>query len=78
MEYTLEAIYEGGVFKPMKSLKIPDHQRVTITVHHPRVENPNGKIESWQQVYAGLSDQDIVEIESLALDRSHFLAQEDG
>jgi len=77
MEYTLEAIYEGGVFKPLKSFKLPDHQKVTITIHHPSLENPDEKLESWQQVYAELSDQDIVEIESLALDRSNFLAQED-
>ncbi len=77
MEYTFEAIYEGGVFKPLKSFKLPDRQKVTITIHQPSLENPDEKLESWQQVYAGLSDQDIVEIEALSLDRSHFLAQED-
>ena len=77
MEYTLEAIYEGGVFKPMKSLKLPEHQRVTITIHQTPVENPSEELDSWHQVYAGLSDQDIIEIESIALDRSHFLAQGD-
>ena len=77
MEYTLEAIYEGGVFKPVKSPKLPEHQRVIITIHQLQKENPNQELELWHQVYEGLSDQDIVEIESIALDRSHFLAQED-
>jgi hypothetical protein len=36
------------------------------------MENPNQELESWHQVYSGLSDQDIVEIESIALDRSHI------
>jgi len=76
MEYTLEAIYEGGVFKPIKSLKLPEHQKVTLTIHQPPVENPEKELESWQKVYEGLSDRDIVEIESIALDRSHFLTQE--
>ena len=76
MEYSLEVIYEGGVFKPITSLKLPEHQRVTITIHQPSIENPNQELESWHQVYAGLSEQDIVEIESIALDRNHFLAQE--
>ncbi len=72
MECTLEAIYEGGVLKPLESLKLPEHQRVTITIHQPPMENPNQELESWHQVYSGLSDQDIVEIESIALDRSHL------
>ena len=77
MEYTLEAIYEGGVFKPMKSLKLPEYLRVTITIHQPTIENPDEELESWHQVYDGLSDQEITEIEAIAFDRSHFLAQED-
>jgi hypothetical protein len=40
------------------------------------VENPDQELESWHQVFAGLSDKDIQEIESIALDRSHFMAQE--
>ena len=75
-EYIFEAIYENGVLKPLESLKLPDHQRVTIMVQLPPVENPNEELESWHQVYAGLSDSDIQEIESMALDSSHFMAQE--
>lgn len=72
MECTFEAIYEGGVLKPLESLKLPEHQGVTITIHQPPMENPNQELESWHQVYSGLSYQDIVEIESIVLDRSHF------
>jgi hypothetical protein len=42
----------------------------------PIVENPDQELESWHQVYSELSDQEITEIESIALDRSHFMAQE--
>jgi predicted DNA-binding antitoxin AbrB/MazE fold protein len=76
MDYILEAVYENGVFKPLESLKLPEHQRVMITIQLPPVENPNIELESWRQVYAGLSDADILQIESIALDRSHFIAQE--
>ena len=76
MNRILEAIYENGVFKPLKSLKLPEHQKVTITIQLPPVENPDQELESWHQVFAGLSDKDIQEIESIALDRSHFMAQE--
>jgi predicted DNA-binding antitoxin AbrB/MazE fold protein len=76
MNRILEAIYENGVLKPLKSLKLPEHQKVTLTIQLPPVENPDQELESWHQVFAGLSDKDIQEIESIALDRSHFMAQE--
>ena len=76
MDYTLEAIFENGVLKPLESLKLPDHQRVKITIQLPPVENPDEELESWHQVYAGLSDTDIRDIESIAFDRSNFMAQE--
>jgi predicted DNA-binding antitoxin AbrB/MazE fold protein len=76
MNRILEAIYENGVLKPLKSLKLSEHQKVTITIQLPPVENPDQELESWHQVFAGLSDNDIQEIESIALDRSHFMAQE--
>jgi predicted DNA-binding antitoxin AbrB/MazE fold protein len=75
MGYILEAIFENGVLKPLKSLKLPEHQKVMITIQLPPVENPDEELESWHQVYAGLSDADISDIESIALDRSNFMAQ---
>ena len=33
MDRILEAIYENGVLKPLESLKIPEHQKVTLTLH---------------------------------------------
>jgi len=77
MEDIFEAIYEDGVLKPLEPIKLPEHQRVTITIQLPLVENPDQELESWHQVYAGLSDKDISEIESIALDRSHFMVQGD-
>lgn len=71
-----EAIYEDGVLKPLEPIKLPEHQRVTITIQPLLLENPDQELESWHQVYAGLSDKEISEIESIALDRSHFMVQE--
>jgi predicted DNA-binding antitoxin AbrB/MazE fold protein len=71
-----EAIYEDGVLKPLEPIKLPEHQRVTITIQPLLIENPDQELESWHQVYAGLSDMEISEIETIALDRSHFMVQE--
>jgi len=76
MHCIFEAIYENGVLKPLESIKLSEHQRVTITIQLPMVENPDQELESWHQVYSELSDQEIKEIESIALDRSHFMVQE--
>jgi len=76
MDCIFEAIYENGVLKPLESIKLLDHQRVTIMIQLPMVENPDQELESWHQVYSELSDQEIKEIESIALDRSHFMVQE--
>ena len=76
MESIFEAIYEDGVLKPLEPIKLLDHQRVKITIQPLVIENPYQELESWHQVYAGLSDKEISEIESIALDRSHFMVQE--
>jgi len=76
MDCIFEAVYENGVLKPLESIKLLEHQRVTIMIQLPMVENPDQELESWHQVYSELSDQEIKEIESIALDRSHFMAQE--
>jgi len=76
MDSIFEAVYENGVLKPLESIKLLEHQRVTIMIQLPMVENPDQELESWHQVYLELSDQEIREIESIALDRSHFMAQE--
>jgi hypothetical protein len=33
-------------------------------------------LAAWQRVYAGLSDEDIAEVEKIALDRSRFLRRQ--
>ena len=77
MDRVLEAIYESGLFKPLESINLPEHQRAILTIHLLPAENPDTELEAWQQVYAGLSDRDIAEIESIALDRSGFMVQKD-
>ncbi|MCZ7567816.1 MAG: antitoxin family protein [Ardenticatenaceae bacterium] len=77
MERVLEAIYTNGVLKPLESLDLPEDQRVVITIHVPEPEEPDEALQAWGQVFAGLSEQDIAEIERIALDRSHFMDQRD-
>jgi predicted DNA-binding antitoxin AbrB/MazE fold protein len=37
----IEAIYQGGVFKPLSEVKLPENQRVTIDVQPIETEDIN-------------------------------------
>jgi predicted DNA-binding antitoxin AbrB/MazE fold protein len=53
MEKTIEAIYEGGVLRPIEPLDwLDDHKRVTVTVRAPDGARP---LEGWS---GGLTDAD--------------------
>jgi len=64
------------VLTPLEPLDLPEHQRVVITVHFLAPEEPDEALLAWQDVYAGLTEEDIAEVERVALDRSHFMRQE--
>jgi len=76
MERVVEAIYENGVLTPLESLDLPEHQRLVITIRLPATEDHDQALEAWHQVYEGLSEEEIVEIESIALRRNHFMRRE--
>jgi len=76
MERVVEAVYENGVLTPLESLDLPERQRLVITIRIPVTEDPDQALEAWHQVYEGLSEEEIVEIESIALRRNHFMRRE--
>jgi len=76
MDRVVDAIYEQGILKPLEVLDLPEHQRVRITIHAVPPESPDEMLDAWHQVYEGLTDEEIRQIEALALDRRHFMRQE--
>lgn len=75
MTRTIEAVYEDGVLKPLTPLQLPEHQRVSVTIEE-LPESPEEVLRAWGQVYEGLSDKEIAEIEAIILDRSNFMRPE--
>jgi predicted DNA-binding antitoxin AbrB/MazE fold protein len=75
VKHILGAVYENGVFKPLEAPGLPEHQRVLLTVQSPVAAASDADLQAWQEVYSGLSDMDITEIESIALDRKRFMPQ---
>jgi predicted DNA-binding antitoxin AbrB/MazE fold protein len=76
MPQVFEAIYEGGVLRPLQELVLPEHQRVLVEIRLPAESSPDSQLAEWQRVYEGLSDAEIAEVEAIALDRRHVSRQD--
>jgi predicted DNA-binding antitoxin AbrB/MazE fold protein len=72
MKSTVEAIFEDGVFKPVEPPGLAEGQRVQITVESVRRLAPDEILRIAADVYGGLSDSDIREIEDMARRRVFF------
>jgi len=74
MHDTYEAIYENGVFRPVAPAAPPlvEGQHVRIVVEP---DGPDAILGLAAQVYDGLSEQEVVDIERIALDRSRFFSE---
>ncbi|OIP89941.1 MAG: hypothetical protein AUK24_05465 [Syntrophaceae bacterium CG2_30_49_12] len=72
MRENIDAIYERGVFRPLKHPAIPDGQHVRLLVEALEEATTEDMLELAAQVYDGLSPQQIDEIEEIAIDRRDF------
>ena len=68
MKETIDAIYEKGVFRPLKPPTIFDGLKVRLEVEILPESSPDDLLELAAQVYDGLSNEQIDEIEQIALD----------
>lgn len=73
MSQTIEAIYQNGMFLPLNPIseEIAEGETVEITISEKKL-SPEEMLKLASQVYEGLSEEDIAEIERIALDRSNF------
>jgi predicted DNA-binding antitoxin AbrB/MazE fold protein len=71
MARTVEAIFEEGVFKPLSPLNISEHKRIKLIIEDES-EEPLDILSLASMVYNGFSPEDIVDIEKVVLDRTHF------
>jgi predicted DNA-binding antitoxin AbrB/MazE fold protein len=77
MTQTLDAVFKDGSFKPVNNGSLPfsEGQRVKLTVEVP-TEKREDLLGLAGEVYEGLSDKDIDEVESIALKRGSFFHDE--
>ncbi|MEW6618726.1 MAG: antitoxin family protein [bacterium] len=77
MKGSIEAIYEHGVFNPLKEITLPEKQHVQLVVKVITQETRNEILELASQVYNGLSNQDIDDVEKIALNRREFFKEKE-
>ncbi len=70
MTQKLEAVFENGTFRLLEAPEVPlaQGQRVRISVEM----EPDDMIALTEEVYAGLSEEEIEAIEKISLDRRSF------
>ena len=71
---TLKAIYENGVFRPLEKPELTEGQSVQLTVATTTPFSPEEMLQLAAEVYEGLSETDIEEIEEIALKRDYFFS----
>lgn len=65
MTVVAEAVYEGGVLRPLCDLHLREGERVTLTVEREQSRpTPQEILALAHRVYDGLSKDEIAEIES--------------
>lgn len=69
MQKTLDAIYEHGVFRPLQLPEIPEGQRVQLVVQGSLKESPEDLLALASQVYEGLPESLVDDVEKIALSR---------
>jgi predicted DNA-binding antitoxin AbrB/MazE fold protein len=76
MQQTVEAIYKSGGFRLIDpaDLQLFEGQKVRLIIEPPD-QSATSPLDLAAQVYEGLSDSQIEEIERIALDRGDFFGE---
>ncbi len=72
---TIEAVCEGGIFRPLVPPELFDGQHVRILLEAPGEKDADDMLELAAQVYDGLSAQDVDETEDIAFSRKNFFRE---
>jgi len=75
MQQVVEAIYEHGIFRPLKTPELSEGQAVQLIIRSQKPISPSQMLQLAAEVYQGFSDQQIDEIEEITLDRQNFFGE---
>jgi hypothetical protein len=77
MTKSLNAVFENGAFHPVGNahISLSNGDRVRLTVEPILQDAGRDVLKLAANVYAGLSGEDVAEIERIALDRTTFFSR---
>ncbi|MFQ4137502.1 antitoxin family protein [Nodosilinea sp. PGN35] len=76
MQQVVEAVYENGVLRPLATLKLSEGQEVQLIIRSVDELAPDEMLQLAAEVYEGLSETEIGDIEHIAFDRQHFFGED--
>lgn len=76
MHHVVEAVYENGVFRPLKKLKLSEGQEFQLTIRSKTEISPDEMLKLAAEIYEDLSEEEVRDIEEIARDRSRFFEEE--
>jgi predicted DNA-binding antitoxin AbrB/MazE fold protein len=68
MTHTVEAVFENGTFRPIDPIELSNGQHVKLVIEVAE----NDPLALAREVYVGLTNEEIKEIEEISLDRENF------
>ncbi len=75
MQQVVKAVYEQGVFRPLQAPELSEGQEVQLIVHSKNQVSPSQMLQLAAEVYQGFSDEQIYDIEHIALERQDFFGE---
>ncbi|MCI1280077.1 MAG: antitoxin family protein [Nitrospira sp.] len=75
MRQTIKARYHYGELQPLEPLGLANETEVQVSVDTALALSADEILRRAAQVYQGLTADEITQVESIALDRQHFLRE---
>jgi predicted DNA-binding antitoxin AbrB/MazE fold protein len=76
MQQIVEAVYENGIFRPLKVPELSEGQEVQLIIQSKRKISPSQMLQLASEVYQEFSAEQIQDIEQIALERRNFFEEE--
>lgn len=75
MQQIVKAVYENGVFRPLKAPELSEGQEVQLIVQSKNKISSDQMLQIAAEAYEGLSAEQIQDIEQIALERQNFFGE---
>lgn len=75
MQQIVEAVYENGIFRPLKVPELSEGQEVQLIIQSKNKISPDQMLRLAAETYEGFSTEQIQDIEQIVLERQNFFEE---